>query len=608
MAQSHRRAIQARRRTGLRQERAAISDVLGSLLMVGITVISAVGFGIVLLAFDGPPDQLHVDVELRTTPGADGLWETGDERMELVHMGGEPLDQDSTTLRYTADSVAHTYSGATLGYVGSAFEDDGNGLMTIGEAWQSPAAVADYLNVAQDEGVTAFLVSAEEQSRLIASGTVTGGGILLTAGSGSCTPDITAPTVLLSNAPDLTSGSGSSAVTVTAVASDACGPVDVATAPHLWYRITPGPLPGPSSYTDAGAMTFQSGTTWTRNIAAPVGGWSLAWGQTLQYYVTGLKDTAAVPNTLSQSGTTSDAIALVGSSTFVEYANAVAGVFVTAAPFANMGADDGAEAQFLEACTGGPPVSNIQALCGRTTGGVSVSSPDFALASDNQRSTMTGSGTSVHVTGFDVPAVPSSITAFTISYEAQRGTGGATNPTVQLEYQFNSACSAAWTTAGSTFSISSTSDTTTTRVVTTGQPYTEAEIESLCVRARVTNAATRPLLTDTLSLTATYSGATTTYDVNLELGWNGLPVGLTGLFELDYRVAAGETYTVEKYNGATWTACSGSLTSTTGTTFQCTLSLVELLSGSPLVRVLGTSDAGAPTTLRMDYARMVVFT
>lgn len=592
----------------LRDDRAAVSDVIGAMLMVGMTVMAAVGFAVVLFAFEGPANQLHVDIELRTTPGADGSWDTGDERMELVHLGGEPLEQDRTTLSYTADGVSRSYTGTALGYSGSAFADDGDGRMTIGEAWQSPAAAPDYLTLAQDEGVSASLASAQEGSQLIASGTVTGGGILLTAGGGgSCSPDVTAPQVVLSHAPDVTSSSGLAGVLVTAAATDLCGPVDAAVAPRLWYRISPGPAPGPSSYTDLGAMTLGAGTTWTKTIPAPSGGWLFAWGQSLDFYVTGVKDTAAIPNTLFQSTTMTDSIDLVGESAFVQYANAVAGAFVVTAPFANMGANDGLDAQVLEACTGGPPVSNVQSLCGKTSGGVSVTSPELALTSNNQRSSMTGSGTAVHVTGFDVPGDPSSITAFAISLESQRGTGGSTNPNVQLEYQFDAACSGTWTTAGSTFGVTTTSDTTTTRSVS--GTFTVVQIETLCVRARVTNAASRPLLTDALSVTVTYSGTTTTHDLNLELGWNGLdPLALNGLLEVDYRVASGETYTVEKFNGATWTACSGSLTSTAGTTYQCTMSLAELLGGSPLVRILGVSDSGAPSTLRLDHARMAVFT
>lgn len=595
------------RPVGVKADDSAISDVVGSILLVAITVLVAAGFAIILFAFDGPPDRLHVDVELRTTPGVDGVWETGDERMELVHLGGEPLHKGSTTLTYTADSVLRSYSGATLGYAGSVFEDDGDGQMTIGEAWQSPAAAGDYLDLAQDEAVAASLVSADEVGQLIAAGTVTGGGIILTAGGGSCSPDTAAPVVVVSHSPsNLASSSGSSGVVVTAVASDLCSAVNTAVAPRLWYRIYPGPVPGPATYTDAGAMTLQSGTTWTKTIAAPAGGWLTAWGQSLDFYVAGVRDMAATPNVLLQTPTISDTIDLVGTSTFVQYSNPVAGGFVTAAPFANLGANDGVYGQVLEACIGGPPVSNVQALCGKTAGGVSVSSPELALTSSDQRASMTGSGTAVHVTGFDVPGTPSSITAFSISYEAQRGTGGPTSPIVQLEYQFNTACSGTWTAAGTSFTVSVTSDVTTTRPVT--GTFTVAQIESLCVRARVTNAADRPLLTDALSITVTYSATTATHDLNLGLGWNGLPAGTGGQLEIDYRVASGETYTVEKYTGATWTACSGSLASTTGTVFQCTLTAAELLSGSPLVRILGAPDALAPTTLQLDYVRLVVFT
>ena len=230
----------------------------------------------------------------------------------------------------------------------------------------------------------------------------------------------------------------------------------------------------------------------------------------------------------SRRETRSDEIELSGVASFASHANEVAGRFATAAPFSRVQADDGLSAQIVEACTGGAPASNVQALCGTTAGGVSVTSADQAIRSDDSRATTAGAGTSVHVTGFDVPqSTQATLSSFTIVHEGARGGGGSTNPTVQLEYQFDASCSGAWTAAGATFTLTSTSDATTTRTVSAGAPYAISQIESLCVRARVT-VADRSLLTDALSITVTYPGATTTYDLNTEFGWTGLAVGGCG--------------------------------------------------------------------------------
>jgi hypothetical protein len=584
---------------------AGVTDIVGSVLLVGITVLAASGLGLLVLSFDGPADRLHVDVELRTVPGADGAWATGDERLQLVHLGGEALPRDGTRLTLEADGAGRTYQG---GQLGDAFAD---GELSIGEAWTSPASAADYLTVDQEEAVAAMLVYEREGGQLLASGAVSGGGIVPDVGGGSCSPDVTAPTVALSHSPpDLTSASGTAAVTVTASATDACGPVDASVAPRLWYRIAPGPSPGPATFVDLGAMSPQAGATWTRSIPAPAGGWMFAWGQRLEFHVTGVQDTAPTPNVLLQGPTRSDTVELVGAAAFAHYPVAVAGTFAASAPFAAVQADDGVYAQVVEACTLGPPVSNAQTLCGSTAGGVSVTSASNALTSNDQRSSQTGSGTSVHATGFDVPqSTTATLSSFTISYEGQRGGGGATNPTVQLEYQFDPSCAGAWTAAGASFSVTGTADSTVTRTVTAGAPYDVAEIESLCVRARVTNAATRPLLTDALLVSVAYPSATTTYDLNVEFGWSNLAVSgsSTGLLDVDHRVAAGESYTVQKFNGAAWVACPGTLSSTSGDLFRCTLTNAELQAGSPLVRIVGAADAGAPSALHLDAVRLAVF-
>jgi FlaG/FlaF family flagellin (archaellin) len=602
-----------RRDAALRQDQAAVSDVLGAILLVSITVASATAFGVVLLAFDGPSDVLRVSLEMRTTRGVDGAWGTGDERVELVHLGGEPMPASSTTVRFTADLVESSFSGASG--LASAFSD---GELTIGEVWESPASTV--LDLDQEEPVDAQIVSGERRGTdLLASGTVTGGGIVLDVGGGGggCSPDDDPPTVSISRSPsNLNTNSGTTAVAVTVTGADACGTVRMDNTaefrPNLWYRISPGPLPGPTAYTDLGDMAVVPGpgsTSWTLNVPAPTGGWSLAWQQVLQVYVTGVTDTNG--NVLDQSSVSSDIIDLVGSSTFAEFPIAVAGQFLASAPFTNMAADDGLEAQYIEACTGGPPSANDQVLCAASATGVGVTSANLAVTSDNQRSSHSGVGSYVAVYGFDVPAAGATFTRFTATWEGQRSAGSGTNPTVQMEYILDAACPATgiWATIGAPFSPTTSDTTVTSTAVSIG--LTTIQVESLCVRARVTSG-TRAVLTDQVYITPRYSPpAPTTYDLNLELGWSGLtvPASSTGLFEMEYRVGTGESYTVEKSNGAGgWTACTGAASSTTSTLYRCSLTFTELSSGSPSIRILGTVDAAAASTLRMDHARMVVFT
>ncbi|MHB1261426.1 MAG: type IV pilin N-terminal domain-containing protein [Thermoplasmatota archaeon] len=605
-----------RGKRALGSDRAAVSDVIGAMLMVGITVMAAVGFAVVLFAFDGPADQLHVDIELRTTPGADGLWETGDERMELVHLGGEPMQQDRTTLSYTADAVAHTYTGTTLGYTGSAFADDGDGRMTIGEAWQSPAAGPDYLDLAQDEGVAASLASSQEGSQLIASGTVTGGGILLTAGGGSCSPDLTAPTVVLSNAPDLTSSSGG-AVTITAVASDFCGPVNVGVAPHLWYRITPGPLPGPAAYTDAGAMAFQSGTTWTKSVSAPIGGWVAAAGQTLQYYVTGLVDTAASPNTLAQSAAKSDVVDPISVYRYV--------TSIVTTPITGIGTigdvskaqDDltpGVYTVLTEGGVLGPPGSSTTTLAGTTAASAplagSVTNPSNvnSLTDDAARATGIDVGESVELNGFDVPAAATGVTNVKIHADVRKDANGGKDVVYRLDYKLGAL--GVWNLEPSTHTVTSNTDGLVNRDLAAAITSVADVETNLYVRAYYQGesgtGASHALEVDRLYIEVTYSTAAgTTYDLDLQADFTSIQAGTTHTLELVHATSI-DTFNVLVYDwvATTWRTCAPVLDGSP-TDYSCLLSANEVQANAARIRFTDVDVANTSVgTLSLDYLRV----
>ncbi|MEA1985381.1 MAG: type IV pilin N-terminal domain-containing protein [Euryarchaeota archaeon] len=68
-------------RSQLKDER-AVSDVVGSIMMVTITVIMATVVATAIFSLKPPADVPHVSIEI-----------TGNgSHVDLVHMGGEPLD------------------------------------------------------------------------------------------------------------------------------------------------------------------------------------------------------------------------------------------------------------------------------------------------------------------------------------------------------------------------------------------------------------------------------------------------------------------------------------------------------------------------------------
>lgn len=97
-----------------------VSDVVGSILLVAITVVMAAAFAFLLFQFKGPPDQLHARLGVVIGPGNDLTWNTGDETITLTHNGGEPLVASQVKLTYTVGTgtrrtvTAPGFPGGTL--------------------------------------------------------------------------------------------------------------------------------------------------------------------------------------------------------------------------------------------------------------------------------------------------------------------------------------------------------------------------------------------------------------------------------------------------------------------------------------------------------------
>ncbi len=139
---------------------AAVSDVLGSILLVGMTVIMAVAFGGLLLAFEGPADTQHTQLGVTVGPGADGDWGTNDAELKILHLGGEELKQSDVTVRYTDLDGPHTVSPTFTG-----------GKLSIGGSWTQVVSATPGLSVP-------VTVSAHvnDGSVLVSSGSVSAGG------------------------------------------------------------------------------------------------------------------------------------------------------------------------------------------------------------------------------------------------------------------------------------------------------------------------------------------------------------------------------------------------------------------------------------------------
>src|SRR5688572_15847029 len=254
----------------------AVTEVLGSILLVGITVVTAAGLGLIIFAFEGPQDTLHIDLELRIDPGVDADWDTGDEKLQLRHLGGEAMQAGDTVIAYENAGSTTTHTGTSgAGALGSAFSD---GELTIGETWESP----DDLELAQDEVVAVDVVGTAGESTLLATGEVTGRGVL-TGGASGCAPDVADPTSSWTNVPDnFDAAELDTTLTVTLTGADNCDLNESATVTIKWGYSTP-----PTDFTDT--MTGP-GPAWTYTLPAQV--WTAHSGDTIYWQAFGIDDTA----------------------------------------------------------------------------------------------------------------------------------------------------------------------------------------------------------------------------------------------------------------------------------------------------------------------------
>lgn len=582
------------RPVGVRSDDRAVTDVIGSILLVGITVAVAIGFGVLLWAYDGPANTLYVDVEVRTTPGTDGQWDTGDERMEVLHLGGEPLRKGSTTIQFTADGTERSYTGNALG---SYFDDDGDGRLTIGEAWLSPAA--DPLDVAQDEAVTAFLSSGSEGSQLVAAGTVTGGGIDLTIQT--CLPDITAPSGAFTQAPSNVNSLSSGAVTVTLTVSDACAGVNEAAIPLLSYCVAVT-CTVPTSFTTI-TMSDVGTRVWSATIPAQVWLTEALAGKSIQYYASNMRD---LSGNIGQTGVQTDPVDLVVTYYYVNSASATLGTVGNLTNAQAGSASDGNVADVADAAVAGSPTTvGPTKYSGATVTNSGALNPNNVLTSDESRAEFDTSGDSLELTGIDLPANAASVTAVTLGFEGRKASSGGTSPALRIDYKLGVGGTYSTGTAQTVSNAGTDSDYTRT----TSGITTVAQAESLYIRLVYSTDTNRNPQVDAVFATITYTTAPQTeYRTDVDLEWTGVTSGVSNTLELRYRVQD-DTYNVQVWNfvTSTWRSCSGTLTATTLTTYTCGLLANEITLGEVRVRITDVNTTGTIRGhLYLDHARVAV--
>lgn len=229
-----------------------VSEMIGTILLVGITVTVAAVFGLALMSTDGPQEHQYSEMSYKLSAGPDGVWDTGDEQIRIRHAGGEDFRSAETTIRLILNGTVVQLDGGSLD---QGFSD---GTFRIGETWTYTVTAA------QNESVEAStIVPGQLQSTWKNGNTVS-------TGVNACSPDGTPPLLNgLSLAPSALDTDSTGGVLVTISATDACGLDTV----ELTYDV-------------GGAPTTVAMTGSPRQATIPDLGWSGLGGQTLTVSIT----------------------------------------------------------------------------------------------------------------------------------------------------------------------------------------------------------------------------------------------------------------------------------------------------------------------------------
>lgn len=557
---------------GFRPDDHGVSEIIGSMLLIAITVLLVGGLAVLILSVKPPADTLHADLNVLVARGPDGVWGTGDEQLRVDHVGGEPVPREGFSIQVDIGGTISTFSGAGLT---GAFDD---GELTIGETWATtltiPIATAVKVQMVLESG---------GRSNLIHSSTIQSGG--------SCDPDDVAPTVNeWTQSPNDVTATTVGVVTITVELADACSGVDEAVAPHLQYRMNDGSDP---AWTDAGAMTDAGTATWTGTI--PDQGWLANLGSSLQYRVTGMTDNAGNSATSAHQ---SDIIQFIGSSN--TYVNGHTANVGTVSNFANArSASDGGAVATLTETLGTPP--SVQ-YGSSATGSGGVGDPnDAAGAPDDAYYVLDSNNDQVTVTTFGSGS--GTITKVEFVYQGHYE-GTLDDDRVDLRANAGSG----FTTVLNDHIPTPTDTDQVVDITGLRGSWSWSDINNLQLRAQYDRNTGQDAMTvhvDAMWVRVTVASNT---DMDIELEFPALPASSIHVLELNYAVTQ-DTFHVEVWNGGLtgWVQRGSILDQASQTTWVYRLTATEAIadSGTPLIRIVDGSGASNQGTVTLDWVRVV---
>jgi hypothetical protein len=559
----------------------AVSEVVGSILMVAITVLIAVALGFLVFSIGGPVATTHADLDVRVL-NPDGVWNTG-EKVSITHRGGQTLKSGDTTIIIRVGASTTVLTGGSLG---SAFSD---GKFNIGETWTRT------MNIQGGQLVTVDVVmrTSDGTSQVLA-------GTKLTSGppDPACATDTTPPYISIwTVSPSDVSYATTGAVQVIGLVTDACSAIDSSTTPNLYYRLNDGTNP---AYTNEGPMTLVSQDQWQGSIPVPPGGWGTQVNKTLQFYMGPLKDSKG--NT-GDSVTRSDLIQSAAVTyTYVLNANPVAGT-VTNLADAQSATDGGLEALVKEKATTAPTTVTRHGSSTATGGATNPS--NGRGAPDDVWARLNSNNNNLRVLGF--AAGTGTIQSVRIGYEGHyryESSSVSVNDEFKLYYKISGSTGS----TSSAFIPNLSTDAQRFLDITSDRAsWSWTDILNLEIwgeYAKVGAEDSIDFYIDSMWLETT--SATTTYSTNVELNITGVPSGNPYTLELLYRTKF-DTFRVEVFdpNTATWNTRGSTLTQTVATSWSYQLTVNEYAAGSPRIRIIDQTPAGTSQgEVYFDYVRV----
>lgn len=556
---------------------AAVSEVVGSLLLAAITVTLAVAAGQTMLGAVPEPDPPPVTFAIDLAAGEDG-WASGDETLSLAHTGGAALPRGEATIRVTVGSENRVYGGEELG---GAFDD---GELTIGETWSTN------LTVPTATSVDVHVVRSQPSRSVVASAQ-------FTSGSQTCADDTQAPTVAVwSQEPDPLTATTSGRAEVTATVEDDCSGVDVDDAPTLAYRIDDADL----TVAENGTLVGQR--TWQASIPEPADGWQAHAGGTLTYRWQDLADQAGNTAPSENRSVPIEDESGAGHLTYVTDHTVFSGTLEGFAAAQNA-SDDGDTALLTENATSPGNTSSEAYATAHSSASGTEDAGDATGSPDDAHARVDAKKEWVAVEGFQT--FSGDILGVELAFQATDEGGDAPDDELELSYKVGHRHGDTRQRYAASELGPSTDNETVYLDVTGDRDWAWTDVDDLQVRATYeANGGPDDVVyaVDALWVRVTYEDPS--YNMSIRGDIEGLPEGDHAL-ELGYAVSD-ERHHVQIWNATAsqWEQRGSALTSSSLRDWSLDLAPDEVAGNETRFRIVDDGgDSVSRSTVELDYAR-----